>query len=182
MNELSAEEKVFRNPDLPFDERLDYLMSILTLEEKITFLYHIADDVPRLNIRHYYHGNEALHGVVRPGTATVFPQAIAFGATWNPDLIFQVATAISDEARAKHHHEPEGSGHSNGLLTFWSPTVNMARDPRWGRTAETYGEDPWLTSRLGIQFVKGLQGSDAKYLKAVSTPKQIGRASCRERV
>jgi beta-glucosidase len=161
----------FWNPDLPLEDRLQNLMELLTLEEKIKFLYHIADDIPRLNIRHYYHGNEALHGVVRPGTATVFPQAIAFGATWNPELIFKVATAISDEARAKHHNEPDGSGHSNGLLTFWSPTVNMARDPRWGRTPETYGEDPFLTAKIGVQFVKGLQGEDSKYLKVVSTPK-----------
>jgi beta-glucosidase len=171
LNPHLPRKEAFWNPDLPIPERVEYLLSLLTLEEKIKFLYHVADDIPRLNIRHYYHGNEALHGVVRPGKATVFPQAIAFGATWNPALIEQVSTAISDEARAKHHHEPEGPGHSNGLLTFWSPTVNMARDPRWGRTAETYGEDPFLTGRIGVAFVKGLQGNDPRYLKIVSTPK-----------
>nr|MDO8112898.1 glycoside hydrolase family 3 C-terminal domain-containing protein [Candidatus Sigynarchaeota archaeon] len=162
----------FRNPELPLEERLSNLVGLLTTEEKIKFLYHESDDVPRLGIKHYNHGNEALHGVVRPGKATVFPMAIAFAATWNPELIFDVATAISDEARAKYYKDSLESG-PTGLLTFWSPTVNMARDPRWGRTAETYGEDPWLTSRIGIQFVRGLQGNDPKYLKVVSTPKHF---------
>ncbi len=171
---MAQEKKViYKDPNFSREERIKNLMDLLTLEEKIRFLYHTADDVPRLGIRHYYHGNEALHGVVRPGKATVFPQAIAFGATWDPDLILRVATAISDEARTKHHNEPEGEGHSNGLLTFWSPTVNMARDPRWGRTPETYGEDTLLTSRTGISFVRGLQGDDPNYLKVVSTPKHF---------
>ncbi len=162
----------FQNPGLPLDERLHNLVGLLTPDEMIKCLYHESDDIPRLGIKHYNHGNEALHGVVRPGKATVFPMAIAFGATWDPDLIFDVATAISDEARAKHYRDAIDTG-PTGLLTFWSPTVNMARDPRWGRTAETYGEDPWLTSRIGIQFVRGLQGNDPKYLKVVSTPKHF---------
>ncbi|NMC06658.1 MAG: beta-glucosidase, partial [Candidatus Lokiarchaeota archaeon] len=162
----------FQDPDRPLEERLSNLVGLLTTEEKINFLYHESDDVPRLGIKHYNHGNEALHGVVRPGKATVFPMAIAFGATWDPDLIFEVAAAISDEARAKYYKDSVPGG-PTGLLTFWSPTVNMARDPRWGRTAETYGEDPWLTSRIGIQFVRGLQGNDPRYLKVVSTPKHF---------
>lgn len=166
------EDYPFRNPDFPLEGRLANLVGLLTTEEKIKCLYNESDDISRLNIKHYNHGNEALHGVVRPGKATVFPMAIAFGATWDPDLIFNVATAISDEARAKYYHESTESG-PTGLLTFWSPTVNMARDPRWGRTAETYGEDPWLTSRIGIQFVRGLQGDDPNYLKVVSTPKHF---------
>ena len=122
------------------------------------------------------HGNEALHGVVRPGKFTVFPQAIGLGATWNPDLINKVSTAISDEARAKWNELDQGKNQLekySDVLAFWSPTVNMARDPRWGRTPETYGEDPYLTSRIGVAFVKGLQGDDPKYIKVVSTPKHF---------
>jgi beta-glucosidase len=161
----------FQNHHLSIQERIEELLKLLTLEEKINFLIDLSPPIPRLGIAKYYHGNECLHGVVRPGKATVFPQAIAFGATWDPDLIFQVATAISDEARAKHHAVKEYPGTYNGLLTFWSPDVNIARDPRWGRTPETYGEDPYLTSQIGIQFVKGIQGDHPTYLKAVSTPK-----------
>src|SRR5271157_930720 len=114
-----SEDLPFWNPDLPLEDRLANLVGLLTTEEKIKFLYHESDDVPRLNIKHYNHGNEALHGVVRPGKATVFPQAIAFGATWNPELIFEVATAISDEARVKYYNESKDTG-PTGLLTFWS--------------------------------------------------------------
>ena len=122
----NEKEQIFRDITYSREERIENLMSLLTLEEKIGFLHHTAKDVPRLGIKAYYHGNEALHGVVRPGKATVFPQAIAFGATWDPELILKVSTAISDEARAKHHHEPEALGISNGLLTF-GLAVNMAR-------------------------------------------------------
>lgn len=161
----------FQNPNLPIEQRIDNLITLLTTEEKISFLYDLSPGIPRLGIKKYYHGNECLHGVVRPGRATVFPQAIGFAATWDPDLIFQVATAISDEARAKYHAVEDYPGTYNGLLTFWSPNVNVAIDPRWGRTPETYGEDPYLTGRIGVQFVKGLQGDHPKYLKVVSTPK-----------
>jgi beta-glucosidase len=163
----------FQNPDLPIENRIENLIYLLSLKEKINFLVDLSEAIPRLGIPKYYHGNECLHGVVRPGRATVFPQAIALAATWDPALIYDVATAISDEARAKHHAIPEYPGTYNGLLTFWSPTVNLARDPRWGRTPETYGEDPYLTGQIGIQFVKGLQGSHPKYLKVVSTPKHF---------
>ncbi len=132
--------------------------------------------VSRLGIAKYDHGNEALHGVVRPGKFTVFPQAIGLAATWNPDLIYQVSAAISDEARAKWNELDQGKNQTekySDVLAFWSPTVNMARDPRWGRTPETYGEDPFLTSRIGVSFVKGLQGDDPRYLKVVSTPKHF---------
>jgi beta-glucosidase len=163
----------FGNSALSIEERVADLVGRLTIEEKISLLHELAPAIPRLGIKKYYHGNECLHGVVRPGKSTVFPQAIAFGAAWDPDLIFDVATAISDEARAKHHSLGDYPGSHNGLLTFWSPTVNMARDPRWGRTAETYGEDPFLTARTGVEFVKGIQGDDPRYLKAVSTPKHF---------
>jgi len=166
----------FQNADLPLEERVQDLVNRLTIEEKAGLLWELAPAIERLGIKKYYHGNEALHGVVRPGNFTVFPQAIAFGATFNPDLIFEVATAISSEARGRWNELDRGEKQKNwysDLLTFWSPTVNMARDPRWGRTAETYGEDPYLSSRIGVSFVKGLQGNHQKYLKAVSTPKHF---------
>ena len=149
----------FRNPDLPLDKRINDLLGQLTLEEKINLLIASSEEIPRLGIDKYYHGNEALHGVVRPGRATVFPQAVALAATWNPELIHNVATVISDEARAKWNYYNQGkdqTSYFSDVLTFWSPTVNMARDPRWGRTPETYGEDPYLTSRIGVAFVTGL--------------------------
>lgn len=164
----------FRNTELTIDARADDLISQLTLEEKIGLLWELAPAIDRLGIDKYYHGNEALHGVVRPGKFTVFPQAIAFGATFNPDLIHQVATAISDEARGRWNELEQGkkqTQYHSDLLTFWSPNINMARDPRWGRTAGTYGEDPQLTSEIGVAFVKGLQGDHPTYLKVVATPK-----------
>lgn len=166
----------FRNSSLPLEERVDNLLSRLTIEEKISLLIATANEIPRLEVEKYYHGNEALHGIVKAGRYTVFPQAIALAATWNPDLINEVATAISDEARGRHNYLNYGKDQTrpySDLLTFWSPTVNMARDPRWGRTPETYGEDPFLTSKIGVAFVKGLQGNDEKYLKVVSTPKHF---------
>ncbi len=166
----------FRNTELSHDERINDLLDRLTLEEKISLLIATSEKIPRLDIDEYFHGNEALHGVVRPGRFTVFPQAIGLAATWNPELIHSVATVISDEARARWNFYNQGkdqNSHFCDLLTFWSPTVNMARDPRWGRTPETYGEDPLLTSKIGVSFVKGLQGDDEKYLKVVSTPKHF---------
>ena len=151
-------------------------MSRLTVEEKISLLRATSPGIDRLNIPKYYHGNEALHGVVRPGRFTVFPQAIGLAATWNPVLQEQVATVISDEARARWNELDQGreqKSQFSDLLTFWSPTVNMARDPRWGRTPETYGEDPYLSGIMGTAFVKGLQGNDDRYLKVVSTPKHF---------
>jgi beta-glucosidase len=165
---------------LPIESRVRDLVSRLTLEEKISLLGDTAPAIPRLAIGEYHYGNEALHGVVRPGEFTVFPMAIGLASTWDPDLIHEMTTAISDEARGRHntdHGKMETGGPlkglANGLLTFWSPTINMARDPRWGRTAETYGEDPYLASRLAIAFIRGLQGEDPRYLKAVATPKHF---------
>lgn len=161
---------------LPTHERVMDLLSRLTVEEKISLLRATSPGIPRLNIPKYYHGNEALHGVVRPGRFTVFPQAIGLASTWNLELLQQVATVISDEARARWNELGQGENqqeHFSDLLTFWSPTVNMARDPRWGRTPETYGEDPYLSGIMGTAFVKGLQGDDPRYLKIVSTPKHF---------
>ena len=169
-------QEPFRNPNIPQHDRIMDLLSRLTVEEKISLLRASSPGIERLEIPKYYHGNEALHGVVRPGRFTVFPQAIGLAGMWNPELHYQVATAISDEARARWNELEQGklqTARFTDLLTFWSPTVNMSRDPRWGRTPETYGEDPFLTGVLGVAFVKGLQGNDSRYLKIVSTPKHF---------
>ncbi len=167
---------VFRNQLAPMQERIYDLLSTLTIEEKIGLLIETSPAIPRLGIEKYYHGNEALHGIVRPGYFTVFPQAIALASMWNPELHYQIASVISDEARARWNELERGNKQKaqySDLLTFWSPTINMARDPRWGRTPETYGEDPFLSGVLGVQFVKGLQGNDPNYLKVVATPKHF---------
>ncbi|HJP90428.1 MAG TPA: glycoside hydrolase family 3 C-terminal domain-containing protein [Pyrinomonadaceae bacterium] len=162
----------YLNPSLPLDQRVDDLISRMTLEEKVSQMMNAAPAIPRLGIPEYDWWNEALHGVAISGIATVFPQAIGLGATFDPQLMSRVATVISTEARAKYH-EAQRRGNRNRFygLTFWSPNINIFRDPRWGRGQETYGEDPYLTARLGVEFVKGLQGNDPKYLKTVSTPK-----------
>ncbi len=160
--------------------RADSLVRQMTLDEKLQLIVETAEPVERLGIPKYYHGNEALHGVVRPGRFTVFPQAIAFGAMFDDTLLETIATAISTEARAKYFHgerEENGGkpyeGRYNGLLTFWSPDLNLARDPRWGRTAETYGEDPYLAGKNGAAFVRGIQGYNPDFLKAIATPKHF---------
>ncbi len=130
--------------------------------------------IPRLGVPEYDWWNEGLHGIARSGYATVFPQAIGMAATWDPDLLHQVATTISTEARAKYNEAIRNGVHSIYYgLTIWSPNINIFRDPRWGRGQETYGEDPYLTSRLGVAFVRGLQGDDPRYLKTVATPKHF---------
>ena len=166
----------FRNETLSEATRLNDLINRLTVEDKISLLVASSEGIPRLDIDKYYHGNEALHGVVRPGNFTVFPQAIGLASMWDAPLMFRIATAISDEARAKWNLLDVGKKQLlkfNDLLTFWSPVVNMARDPRWGRTQECYGEDPFLSGTLGVQFVKGLQGNHPRYLKTVATPKHF---------
>ncbi len=148
-----------------YKERLSDLISLMTVDEKIKQLTNQADSIPRLGIPKYNYWSEALHGILASG-ATSFPQAVAMGATWDPDLVYRVATVISDEARALN--VIKGTG-----LTYWSPTINIARDPRWGRNEESYSEDPYLLSRMGVAFVKGMQGNDPYYLKTVSTPKHF---------
>jgi beta-glucosidase len=162
----------YLNPALPVEQRVDDLIGRMTLEEKVSQMMNAAPAIERLGIPAYDWWNEALHGVAASGIATVFPQAIGLGATFNQGLISRIATVISEEARAKYH-EAQRRGNRNRFygLTFWSPNINIFRDPRWGRGQETYGEDPYLTARLGVAFVKGLQGDDPKYLKVVSTPK-----------
>ncbi len=162
----------YQDPSLPFEVRVDDLISRMTLEEKVSQMVHGAAAVERLGVPEYNWWNECLHGVARAGVATVFPQAIGMAATWNVDLIHRMAVAVSDEARAKHHEAVrQGIRDIYTGLTFWSPNINIFRDPRWGRGQETYGEDPYLTARLGVAFVRGLQGEHPRYLKVVATPK-----------
>ncbi|MDA8847572.1 glycoside hydrolase family 3 C-terminal domain-containing protein, partial [Flavobacteriaceae bacterium] len=150
------------------------LVSQMTLEEKISQLGDGAPAIPRLNIQEYHWWNECLHGVARAGTATVFPQAIGMAASFDTNTMRQVANIISDEARAKHHEALRNKNYNIYTgLTFWSPNINIFRDPRWGRGHETYGEDPYLTGQMGMEFVKGLQGNDPKYFKVVATAKHF---------
>ncbi len=170
----TLEENDHFNVSLDFEARTSILVSKMTLEEKISQLGNNAPAIPRLGVLEYNWWNECLHGVARAGTATVFPQAIGMAATFNPSLINNVAVVISDEARAKHHEALRNNDYSQYKgLTFWSPNINIFRDPRWGRGHETYGEDPYLTGQIGTQFVKGLQGNDSKYLKLVATAKHF---------
>lgn len=162
----------FRNPSLSTEERVSDLVTRMTLQEKADQLLYTAPAISRLGIPAYNWWNEALHGVARAGYATVFPQSITIANSWDKSLIFNVATAISDEARAKYHEfQRRGKTGIYQGLTFWSPNINIFRDPRWGRGHETYGEDPYLTGRMGYEFVKGMQGDDPKYLKTVATAK-----------
>ena len=163
----------FMNPSLSFDQRVNDLVGRLSLSEKVKLMQNSdGGGVPRLGIPAYNWWSECLHGVACDGVATVFPQAIGMAATWNPALIKREADVISTEARAKHQeHVRKGEFGMCQGLTFWSPNINIFRDPRWGRGQETYGEDPFLTSRIGISFVKGLQGDDPKYYKVISTAK-----------
>src|SRR4051812_32922480 len=162
----------YLDPALPAERRADDLVSRMRLEEKISQMMNTAPAISRLGIPGYDWWNEALHGVAFSGTATVFPQAIGLGATFDPDLVGRVADVISTEARAKYNEAQRQGNHGRFYgLTFWSPNINIFRDPRWGRGQETYGEDPYLTSRLGVAFVRGMQGDDPKYLKTIATPK-----------
>lgn len=170
---LQAQEKpAYKNAALATETRVNDLVTRMTLDEKISQLMDASPAISRLDIPEYNWWNESLHGVARAGYATVFPQSISIAASWNKDLIYNVANAISDEARAKHHEYLRRGQH--GIyqgLTFWSPNINIFRDPRWGRGHETYGEDPYLTGQLGLQYVRGLQGDNDKYLKVVATAK-----------
>jgi beta-glucosidase len=172
----SAQPLAFRNPDLPVAKRIDDLIGRLTIDEKISQMMMNSPAIPRLDIPAYAWWNEALHGVARKGRATVFPQAIALAATWNPALHHRIADAISTEVWAKTNELASRPGGKNSQflgLTLWSPNINIFRDPRWGRGQETYGEDPFLTGRFAVAFVTGLQGDDPHYLKTVATLKHF---------
>lgn len=172
---IAAQYKhAFQNPRLPYPERADSLLQLLTVDEKINLLLYNSPGVERLGIPKYNWWNEALHGVARAGKATIFPQAIGMAATFNDPLIYEVANAISDEARAKYNAAVRANNRSQYLgLTFWSPNINIFRDPRWGRGHETYGEDPYLTGRIGSAFVKGMQGNDPVYYKTLACAKHF---------
>jgi beta-glucosidase len=159
---------------LSFEERAADLVSQMTLEEKVSQLRYISPAIDRLGIPEYNWWNECLHGVARSGIATVFPQAIGMAAMWDDQAMFDIATVISDEARAKHHeYVSRGKRNIYQGLTFWTPNINIFRDPRWGRGMETYGEDPYLTGELAVEFIKGLQGNDPKYFKTIATSKHF---------
>lgn len=161
-----VKERIIGDLSQPVAVRVRTLIQQMTLAEKVAQLVSESDSIPRLNLPAYNYWNECLHGVARAGEVTVFPQAINLASTWDTVLVKRVASAISTEARLKYLEIGKG-------LTYWSPTINMARDPRWGRNEETYGEDPHLTSRLGVAFVKGLQGDHPTYLKTVATIKHF---------
>ncbi len=171
---LAAQTPTYLDLSQPFTVRARDLVSRMTLEEKVSQMQNGAAAIPRLGIPSYDWWSEALHGVARAGVATVFPQAIGLAATWDDSLMHHVATVISDEGRAKYYdaqaRDEHGTYHG---LTFWSPNINLFRDPRWGRGQETYGEDPFLSGRMAVQFVRGMQGDDPKYLKVVATVKHF---------
>jgi len=170
--EIQKPKFAWENTTLSIDKRVDTLIQEMTLEEKFSQMLDVCPPIERLGIPEYNWWNESLHGVARNGRATVFPQAIGLGATFDEDLIFRVGTAISDEARAKYNEAIKIDNRSRFAgLTFWSPNVNIFRDARWGRGQETYGEDPYLTSRIGVNFVKGLQGDNPNYIKAAACAK-----------
>jgi beta-glucosidase len=165
----------YKDTSLPLEQRVNDLVSQMTLEEKVSQLGNNSPAIPRLGVPAYNWWNEGLHGVARAGNATVFPQAIAMAATFDTPLMHSVADVISTEFRAKYYEylHPDGSADWYKGLTAWSPNINIFRDPRWGRGQETYGEDPYLTSRMSVAFVTGLQGDDPKYIKVVATPKHF---------
>ena len=167
-----AQEMPYRNVHLPIEKRVDDLVSRMTLEEKVSQMVDNAPAIPRLGIPQYNWWNECLHGVARAGVATVFSEPIGTAAAFDAGLTNRIAVATSDEARAKYHEFLRNNKHGRYEgLTYWSPNINIFRDPRWGRGMETYGEDPFLTGTMGVSFIKGLQGDDPHYLKLVATPK-----------
>lgn len=171
---LGQTAPVYKNPDAPIEKRVADLVSRMTLEEKVSQMMNESAAIPRLDIPAYNWWNECLHGVARAGRATVFPEPIGLAATWDPALLFRMATAVGTEARAKHNEfVRKGKRGIYQGLTFWTPNINLVRDPRWGRGMETYGEDPYLVGRMAVQFIKGLQGNDPAYLKVVATAKHF---------
>ncbi len=159
LHAAAAEAPAYLDTKRSFEVRAADLVSRMTLEEKVAQMQNTAPAIPRLDVPAYDWWNEALHGVARAGQATVFPQAIGLAATFDVPLMHEVATAISDEARAKHNEFLRQDQHARYQgLTFWSPNINIFRDPRWGRGQETYGEDPFLTARMGVAFVTGPAG------------------------
>ncbi len=168
--ELSDDLLPYQDTSLSFEERAADLVARMTLEEKAAqTAAKGAPAIPRLGVHSYYYWREAIHGVARQGGATSFPSSLAMSNTWDRDLIFETMDITSTEARGKNNRYD---------LNYWNPTINMARDPRWGRNEESYGEDPYLTSELGSQAVRGMQGTDEKYLKTISTLKHYAANNC----
>ena len=171
---INTEDKLYLDSTQPIVSRVHDLIGRMTLEEKVSQMLFTAPAIDRLGVAKHNWWNEGLHGLGRSGVATVFPQAIGIAATWNADLMQEVATAVSDEARAKHHEaNRRGFQEMYTGLTYWSPNINIFRDPRWGRGQETYGEDPYLTAQMGVAFIKGMQGDDPNYFKLTATPKHF---------
>lgn len=149
MTGIAAQTHPYQDPKLSFHERAKNLVSLMTLEEKIDQVGHKSGAISRLNLASYNYWNEALHGVARSGLATSFPVSKAMSSTWNLPLIYDCAVATSDEARVYNNTSNKG-------LIYWCPTINMSRDPRWGRDEENYGEDPFLTGRIAVEYIKGM--------------------------
>jgi len=170
--DTSTSPPLYLDPKAPVDRRVDDLVSRMTLDEKASQLVHKAAAIPRLQVPAYNWWTEALHGVLTAPT-TVFPEPIGLAASFDAPLVHQMAIVISTEARAKHHEQVRHGIFQDVGLDFWSPNVNIFRDPRWGRGQETYGEDPFLTARMGVVFVSGMQGDDPNYLRTISTPKHF---------
>jgi beta-glucosidase len=168
----AAQNEPFRDPKRPIEDRITDLIGRLTLEEKAQQLNHLNNGIPRLNIPMWGGWNQTLHGVWSKQPTTLFPAPIAMGATWDPDLIHTVADAMSDEARALYNAHAQGPRSQHGLV-FRSPVINISRDPRWGRIQEVFSEDPYLTGRMGVAYVRGLQGDDIAHLKLAATVKHF---------
>jgi len=170
-----AQDKPWLNSNLDTEARISSLIDAMTLEEKISQTIDKSTEIVRLGVDEYVWWSEALHGVARSGRATVFPQAIGLAATFDPALLENIGVAVSDEARAINNHLVD-NGKEQTLyqgLSFWSPNVNIFRDPRWGRGQETYGEDPYLSGTLGAAYITGMQGYDPKYLKLAACAKHF---------
>jgi beta-glucosidase len=183
LTRAEAQNEAWLNPALPIDTRVHDLISRLTPEEKVYQMMNSTPAIPRLHIPAYDWWNEALHGVARSGVATIFPEPIGMAATFDDSLVHQVANAISDEARAMYNAAREKGYHARfDGLTFWTPNINIFRDPRWGRGQETYGEDPYLTARMGVALVRGFQGDDPRYLKVAACAKHFAVHSGPERL
>ena len=172
---LAQTEKLpYLDPSLSPETRAADLVSRMTLQEKVSQMTNGAAAIPRLDVPAYNYWNEGLHGVARSGYATMFPQAIGMAAMWDGPMLKQIATVISTEARAKNNEALRNNSHAQYFgLTFWSPNINIFRDPRWGRGQETYGEDPYLTATMGLNFVEGMQGDNPKYYRVIATPKHF---------
>ena len=180
---MQAQQEAYLNLSLPVDTRVKDLISRLTLEEKVYQMMNNTPAIPRLHIPEYNWWNECLHGVARSGIATIFPQPIGMAATFDDGLVHQAAIAISDEARAMYNAAMKKGYHAQfGGLSFWTPNINIFRDPRWGRGQETYGEDPYLTSQMGVALVTGLQGDNPTYLKVAACAKHYAVHSGPERL